>query len=95
MADDRRRTEENNQFVQVLGNRKGSPAQPTPTEESPARTGGRERHVGGQFDEQVSVQLKIIAAKEKRSILDLVAEGLNHVFEVRGLPPIASTKRGK
>lgn len=94
MADDRRRTEENNQFVRALGSRKGGPAQPAPPEERPRRA-ARERHVGGQFDEQVSVQLKIIAAKEKRSILDLVAEGLNHVFEVRGLPPLASTKRGK
>lgn len=93
MAADRQRTEENNQFVQVLGTRKGGGG--PPREESQDRKGGRARHVGGQFDEQVSVQLKIIAAREKRSILDLMAEGINHVFEVRGLPPLARTKRGR
>ena len=55
-------------------------------------------HIGGQFDDEVSIQLKILAAKEKRSVLDLLCEGINMVFEQRGLPPIApvsNTRRAK
>ena len=55
-------------------------------------------HIGGQFDDAVSIQLKILAAQEKRSVLDLLCEGINLVFEQRGLPPIApvsNTRRAK
>lgn len=55
-------------------------------------------HIGGQFDDAVSIQLKILAAQEKRSVLDLLCEGINLVFEQRGLPPIAPvshTRRAK
>ena len=53
---------------------------------------GKTIHIGGQFDDEVSVQLKILAAQERRSVLDLLSEGINLVFEARGLPPIAPVK---
>ena len=87
-----------NDFADVLGGRgqerRGGP---------PAGGGGRGAesgtiHIGGQFDDAVSIQLKILAAKEKRSVVDLLCEGINLVFEQRGLPPIApvsNTRRAK
>ena len=45
-----------------------------------------------RVDEAVAYRLKVLAAEERTSVTALVSEGINHVFEVRGLLPIASTK---
>ena len=54
---------------------------------------GKPIHIGGQFEPEVSVQLKILAAKERRPVIALLCEGINLVFEARGLPPIAAVTR--
>ena len=57
-----------------------------------AESGGRSsktKLIGGQFDEAVSRQLKTIASREGKTMLELLAEGINRVFEDRGEPPIA------
>lgn len=53
---------------------------------------GREMHIGGRFHPEVGRQLKLIAAEEQTSVLALLCEGINHVFQSRGKPPIAGTK---
>ena len=63
-----------------------------------SRAEGEERagkliHIGGQFEKEVSVQLKILAARESRPVIALLCEGINLVFEARGLPPIAAVTR--
>ena len=50
---------------------------------------GKMKMVTGMFDEAVSRQLKGIGAREGRTMLDLLAEALNMLFEDRGEPPIA------
>ena len=52
----------------------------------------REMHIGGRFHPEVGRQLKLIAAEEQTSVLALLCEGINHVFQSRGKPPIAGTK---
>ena len=54
---------------------------------------GKTIHIGGQFEKEVSVALKILAAKESRPVIALLCEGINLVFEARGLPPIAAVTR--
>ena len=54
---------------------------------------GKLIHIGGQFEKEVSVALKILAAKESRPVIALLCEGINLVFEARGLPPIAAVTR--
>ena len=49
-------------------------------------------HIGGRFHPEVGRQLKLIAADEQTSVLALLCEGINHVFESRGKPPIAGSK---
>lgn len=44
------------------------------------------------FTQLSQARLLSLAAEERTSVTALVSEGINHVFEVRGLPPIASTK---
>ena len=89
-----------NDFAAALGER-GRQRQRGAGPEAEARGRGRGSgtiHIGGQFDDEVSIQLKILAAREKRSVLDLLCEGINLVFEQRGLPPIAPvshTRRAK
>ena len=84
---DRRKNEA---FAEVLGAR---PSGRAGRAGAPARDheGGplRMKHIGGQFEEPVARQLKVIAAEEGRSVIDLLAEGINLVFERRGRPPIA------
>lgn len=58
------------------------------TEESESRS-SKTKLIGGQFDEAVSRQLKTIASREGKTMLELLAEGINRVFEDRGEPPIA------
>ena len=60
---------------------------------APAKGGGKGwRLVTIRLDEEVAHRLKVRAAEEDTSVTALICEGINHVFEVRGLPPIAGTK---
>lgn len=81
-----------NDFASVLGDR-GKQRQRGAA--APASAGGGTIHIGGQFDEEVSIQLKILAAQEGRSVLDLLCEGINLVFEQRHLPPIAPVSHSR
>ena len=54
---------------------------------TPSRRG--KKQIGGHFDPEVSVQLKIIAAREDKSLEQVLAEAFNEYFERRGIPPIA------
>ena len=85
----------NTDFAEALEGR--ARARETRTAER-SRAEGEERagkpiHIGGQFEPEVSVQLKILAAKERRPVIALLCEGINLVFEARGLPPIAAVTR--
>lgn len=42
-----------------------------------------------RLDPEVHRQLKILAAQEGRTVTSIVTEGLNYMFNQRGLPPIA------
>ena len=58
-----------------------------------AKGGGKGwRLVTIRLDEEVAHRLKVRAAEEDTSVTALICEGINHIFEVRGLPPIAGTK---
>ena len=85
----------NNDFAQALESR--GRARETRTGDNAVAEGeeraGKPIHIGGQFEREVSVQLKILAAKEQRPVIALLCEGINLVFEARGLPPIAAVAR--
>ena len=87
-----------NDFAAALGERGRQRQRGAGPEAEAGGRGSGTIHIGGQFDDEVSIQLKILAAREKRSVLDLLCEGINLVFEQRGLPPIAPvshTRRAK
>ena len=54
---------------------------------APSRRG--KKQIGGHFDPEVSRQLKIAAAKEDKTIEQVLGDALNEYFERRGIPPIA------
>ena len=54
---------------------------------SPSRSG--KKQIGGHFDPEVSRQLKIAAAKEDKTIEQILGDAINEYFERRGIPPIA------
>lgn len=45
-----------------------------------------------RLDIEVAQRLKVLAAEENTSVTALIGEGINHVFQIRGLPPIAGGK---
>ena len=47
------------------------------------------KQIGGHFDPEVSRQLKIAAAKEDKTIEQILGDAINEYFERRGIPPIA------
>lgn len=53
------------------------------------KRGDKTRYIGGPFDEAVARKLREISGREGRTILSLLAEALNMLFEDRGEPPIA------
>lgn len=81
-------------FVAALEDGEGK-AQQAKRNDQPAA--GKEKkkykHIGGYVEEQVLYQLKMIAVEERTSIIALLCEGINHVFEQRGKPPIAKAAR--
>ena len=50
--------------------------------------------IGGHFAPEVQIALKIIAAQERTSIQNLLAEGINTIFAKRGKPEIAEFTTG-
>lgn len=83
------RDEKSQEFANALKTRPpGGRRAPTAGAES-ARGTGKTKLIGGLFDEAVSRQLKTIASREGKTMLELMAEGINRVFEDRGEPPIA------
>lgn len=53
----------------------------------PSRKG--KKLIGGHFDPVVAKQLKMIGVEEDKTVQELVAEGLNYIFEKYGKNPIA------
>jgi hypothetical protein len=51
---------------------------------------GTRKQIGIRLDPEVIRQLKQLALDEGTSLQDLICEGINGVFQARGLPPIAS-----
>ena len=84
-----------NDFAAALGDRGRRSRGGAGVEAEGSGRGSGTIHIGGQFDDAVSIQLKILAAQEKRSVLDLLCEGINLVFEQRGLPPIAPVSHSR
>ena len=78
-----------NEFADVL---EGKRARQRRTAAAAKAGPGEKRLMTLRVDEAVAYRLKVLAAEERTSVTALVSEGINHVFEVRGLPPIASTK---
>lgn len=56
-----------------------------------SRTGAVQ--IAGHFPEEVRMQLKVIAAEQRRDVQDLLAEGLNMIFAKYGRREIARVKR--
>lgn len=46
--------------------------------------------IGGHFAPQVQTELKVLAAQERTTVQELVAEGINAVFARRHKPQIAA-----
>lgn len=46
--------------------------------------------IGGHFAPEVQTELKVLAAKERTTVQQLVAEGINAVFALRHMPQIAA-----
>lgn len=78
-----------NEFADAL---EGKRPRERRTEEAAKAGQGGKRSMTIRVDEEVIYRLKVRAAQEKTSVTALVCEGINHVFEVRGLPPIAEGK---
>ena len=53
----------------------------------PSRRG--KKQIGGHYDPEVSVQLKIIAAREDKTVEQVLGDAINEYFERRGIAPIA------
>jgi hypothetical protein len=51
--------------------------------------------IGGHFAPEVQTALKIVAAEERTTIQDLLAEGINTVFAKRHKPEIAKFTAGQ
>ena len=54
---------------------------------SPSRRG--KKQIGGHYDPEVSRQLKVIAAREDKTVERVLGEAINEYFERRGIAPIA------
>jgi hypothetical protein len=46
--------------------------------------------IGGHFSPEVQTELKVLAAQERTTVQQLVAEGINAVFARRHKPQIAA-----
>lgn len=65
-------------------------ATPTPsTRRSAPEPGEGTRLVGAHFPPAVQRQLRMLAAREDRTVRSLLAEALNGLFTDRQLPPVA------
>lgn len=62
-----------------------------PAPPKPARNPSRKDKVAiaGYFEEEVRIQLAIMAARQRKSQVELMAEALNLLFEKHGESPIA------
>lgn len=83
------RDEKSQEFANALRTRPVGGRKAAATTEESAGRSSKTKLIGGQFDEAVSRQLKTIASREGKTMLELLAEGINRVFEDRGEPPIA------
>lgn len=66
--------------------RPSTPRRPAPASAKPAT---RTRLVGAHFPAPVLRQLRMLAAREERTVRSLLAEALNELFASKDLPPIA------
>ena len=46
--------------------------------------------IGGHFAPEVQIALKVIAAEERTTVQNLLAEAIDAVFAKRGKPPLAT-----
>ncbi len=56
---------------------------------APAKPAAGTRLVGAHFPAPVLRQLRMLAAREERTVRSLLAEALNEIFAKNKLPPIA------
>lgn len=54
---------------------------------APSRRG--KKQIGGHYDPEVSRQLKVIAAREDKTVEQVLGDAINEYFERRGIAPIA------
>ena len=83
------RDDKSQEFANALRTRPAGSRRAAATPEESGGRSSKTKLIGGQFDEAVSRQLKTIASREGKTILELLAEALNWLFEDRGEPPIA------
>ena len=92
MSERKKGSEQGLDFVAALEDGEGKAQRPKRNDQ-PAEGKKKYKHIGGYVEEQVLYQLKMIAVEERTSIIALLCEGINHVFEQRGKPPIAKAAR--
>ena len=49
----------------------------------------KKKHIGGYFDNDVYTQMKILCAEKGLTTQEILAAGLNAVFQLHDKPPIA------
>jgi Antitoxin-like ribbon-helix-helix len=90
-----------NPLMQGLKQAQAAAASPAPERHSsperplqPGRAAARQgtKLVGGHFAEDVSVALKVIAAENRTTVQDLMAEAINAIFAKYGKPQIATLR---
>ena len=64
------------------------PATASQTKRAPSRVG--KVVITAFVEPEVSIQLKIVAAKKRTSIQKLLVQALNHIFQENGMPEIAA-----
>ena len=79
----------NNGFADTIAKDAEVNLQPVPDEKQ--NTGDEhDTHVGGYFNEDVYIQLKVIGAEQRMQVREMLAEALNMYFRLHKKPPIAS-----
>jgi hypothetical protein len=68
----------------------GTSKQNRPAQRVPSRVGTK--LVGGHFAEDVSVALKVIAAENRTTVQDLMADAINGIFAKYNKPQIAALR---
>ncbi len=73
-----------NQFADALKSAPRYSREPVRASRTPGNGRGGLKHVGGYFDPEVSKRLRMLASEEDTTVQELLAEGINLLFQSRG-----------